>query len=304
LSVDDAGVYWTNLALLPNGQAAGNGTVNTCALSGCDGGPGTLAGGQPNPEGILVFGGAVYWANVGSATNGPTIGRCQLGATPSCGTWLTFTAEAPVKLATDGARLYWTTTANNLGSCALGATCGGPTKVATASSYPSSLTVDSKFLYFTTQGSAQANFTDGAVWSCPTSGCGASPTQIVGAQWMPYAIAVDGTSVYWGNLGARTVARCPLALGCLAAAETNLVTLASGQAGVVSMTVDRGTLYWVAANLGTVAACAVTGCSGEPTVLASGSVNPYALALTPELIVWASAGHGGSADGTIARLAR
>ena len=74
LTIDGANVYWST-----TGSGAGNGTIMSCAKTGCNQAPTTLASGVhvQYPYGLLVTGGSVYWTsfNFGGEINRvPTTG--------------------------------------------------------------------------------------------------------------------------------------------------------------------------------------------------------------------------------------
>jgi hypothetical protein len=115
----------------------------------------------------------------------------------------------------------------------------------------------------------------GAGSSCVRGGCQPAPlaTGQAGASW----IAADSSNVYWaiqhvtgqspdGSIDAAVVQ-------CAASGCTTPTTLAawttSGGLGVESMAADANNVYW-ATNDGKVLECAVGGCNGSPTQLASG----------------------------------
>jgi hypothetical protein len=85
-----------------------------------------------NPVSIAIAGGAVYWAELGTAANNRQDGAVYM--------------------------------------CATGAVCPSPTLLARGN-FCGSLTTDSGYVYFTCSGE---------LYRCPLSGCGASPTVLVG----------------------------------------------------------------------------------------------------------------------------
>lgn len=103
------------------------------------------------------------------------------------------------------------------------------------------LALDAKRVYYATEG---AN--SGVVGSLPKSGGAA--TILASGLIRAYAVAVDGTSVYWTSSGAGpdfhvaamsgAVMKAPLAGG-------NATTLASGLACPSALTVDGTSIYWV-----------------------------------------------------------
>jgi hypothetical protein len=97
------------------------------------------------------------------------------------------------------------------------------------------------------------------------------PGTIAINQEAPTGIALDDTYVYWANLNAGTVVRCPLA-GCGGA---NPTVLASDIIAPHGIDVNGSELYWLSSPepvdagqpMMRVFSCSKQGCSGAPTLL-------------------------------------
>jgi hypothetical protein len=164
---------------------------------------------------------------------------------------------------------------------------------------------------------------NGAVSSCPVSGCGSSPTLLASLQTSPGAIATNGSVVVWSDEGSgstATIESCPVT-GCGAGpleiahdivAADPLVVDASNvywadadgavwkcpllgcgsgptklaiDPGIVDLVTDGANLYWTV-DQRHVAACAVGGCGGVPTILWSSPSAIGALATDGESVYW------------------
>ena len=115
------------------------------------------------------------------------------------------------------------------------------------------------------------------------------------------SIAVDATSVYWGNLGPPTGSINSMFGSVLKVALGGgaPVLLAGAQYNPNAVAVAGSSVYWVT-EFGTVATEAVGG--GVASVLATGQNQPEAVAVDATNVYWASAGTG--ANGSVWRVPR
>ena len=265
IAIDGTNAYWVDVA---------GGTVNACALTGCNDTPTTLAGAQNGPTGITVNAGTVYWVNYanGGAASGSVM-ACAAAGCAGAPTPLAMNQNAPTAIAVGGGNAYWTGQ-------------GGTTKCATTSCTPGSfgpggsdIVVDGTNAYWTAAA--------GPV-RCALGGCG-TPVAIATGQLGPWAIAVDGTNVYWTALSGFTVDTCVIAGGC----GGNPTTVSAAQRPY-DVAVDSSDVYWVDYTLGTVSRCAIGGCSGKATVVATGQTNPSALAVDTTAVYWVNYGNPGA----------
>lgn len=111
---------------------------------------------------------------------------------------------------------------------------------------------------------------DGKIMKCAVGGCGGAPSVVASNLGGAFGVVVDSTNVYWTNNGDDEVVmphrRC--ALG------PTLVAPAPGLEWPYSVVVDSTSVYW--SEAGSVVKCAIGGCGGSPTVLAS-SLDPHPL---------------------------
>jgi len=152
-----------------------------------------------------------------------------------------------------------------------------------------------------TQGGADAGDTavvdanDAA--AAPTVTAPEQPPEVVvaSAQMTPTGIALDANSVYWCNIDAHTIVKCPLT-GCGTGAPTPLVTNI-GQA--LGLAVDASSFYWIEDASPSVDAnvqkCPITGCTGAPEKLFTfGKVHPaFGVHVTGNTLYYASWPHLG-----------
>jgi hypothetical protein len=138
-----------------------------------------------------------------------------------------------------------------------------------------------------------------------TSACnvGQCRDTIIPGQITPYALAVDGTSTYFTDIGAGTVMKSVLSGGAPSA-------LASSQNLPVAIAVDATSIYWVdegtsANNYTDGAIMKVALGGGTPVTLASGQASPLAIAVDATSVYWVTRGTSASnyADGTVMKAA-
>jgi hypothetical protein len=275
LAIDGTNVYWVD--------DIAQGTVNACALTGCNNTPTVLATGQSMPTGITASQGIVYWVNYGVGVTGGSVQEC---ASTGCGgnpTPVATGQDAPTAVAVAGnGSIYWTTQ-NGVMKCSGTLPCTPSTLGPTGSD----IVVDANNAYWTAQA--------GPV-RCALGGCGGAPTAIATGQLSSWAIAVDSANVYWTTLSGFTVAKCALSGTC--GGNPTTLSAATRPYGVA---VDGATVYWVDFTVGTVSACATGGCAGKATILASGQTSPAAVAVDATAVYWVNYANPG---GAVMKLAK
>jgi hypothetical protein len=190
---------------------------------------------------------------------------------------------------------YDSTTATYLGSvmrCALPLGCGGgPTSLAGTQNGVYGLTVDTTSVYFGVYGGSS---TLGNAFKCPLAGCGAAaPTKLSPTNQTPYWMVADATNVYWAT---------DTAIVKSDKVKMDALPMASGLKSPRSLLVDAKNVYWVSSSGGVVQSCAVGGCNGTPTNLASNLSCPGFLAQDDDALYWTTGSGCSQSSGTIMKV--
>jgi hypothetical protein len=216
---EGSSIYWVNFG--GSDAGADPGTVMGCAKAGCpEGGPvvyspegGGVDGGE-NMSGFAANGSHLYWANVASIGFIGTVYECVAEECAGTLAELSSSFGFPFAVAVDDSNIYWINSGpNQVLRCAL-PSCGSTPEVFANIPFTGAVPFSGLALYaddvYWTQGSAE-----GGVFTCPKSGCGASPTTLATGQASPTFVAVDDSGVYWANGSGGTIMQCPLS-GCKA----------------------------------------------------------------------------------------
>jgi stigma-specific protein Stig1 len=302
----------------------------TCSASRCQ--PVLLASNQNAPDGVVVDATFVYWTN--SLGNGGSVMECVATGCADRPSTLVGNLTNAFSIAQDDTNIYFTTTdfGGAADICAKSGCFGSEHPLAQNQSGAAGIAVDSTNVYWADTGA-------GTIESCPIAGCNGTPTPLASGQAQPNQVAVTGGNVYWTNTGAggqlmfcasssctpkpfgpaangtyalatdsknvywsdetSALYECPLA-GC----PTTPLVLAQGAIGGPAGIASDGTdVYWTTQGPDAVVKCAVSGCGGVPTTLASGAsvTLPAGIALDPTSIYWANSP---STGGSIMRLAK
>jgi hypothetical protein len=266
---------------------------------------------------MIHEGDSLYWAGDGTAAGNHTDGVVQrlVLATGAVTSLTPATLSRPSGLAVAGGSLLWTQQGDPSQSYLVGSgvfTCpatgctAAPTMLAagaTGAVYrPFTATSDGVNAYWSVLGTLGAQFHDGALYSCPLTGCAGNPTQLTTDQPVPTGMLLDGTTLYWTTEGfpqgnaAGTVMRCTLP-----ACDATKVVLATNQLAPFRIAVDAAYVYFtsiVGPNL--VNRVPVGG--GAVTQLFSGtSGGAYGIALDDTYVYFTVFGTGAS-DGAVVRL--
>jgi hypothetical protein len=204
IAVDDESVYWTDFA---------EGHVMKVPKRG--GTPTTLASGQEYAQAIAVDATSAYWLvgpNLPGEGPPPEVGdpgfvmRVALdGGTPVT---LASGQFAPIGIAVDATSVYWLVFGEGGSTTVvMKAPLAGGTPEALATgelAFPAGITVDCASVYWVADGKGFG----GTVMRVPIGG--GTATTLASGQETPMGIAVNGTSVVWGDFGGGTVMRAPL----------------------------------------------------------------------------------------------
>jgi hypothetical protein len=173
---------------------------------------------------------------------------------------------------------------NNCSAC--GRTClGAPCEAGlcvpnvVANVYPYAFTVGGGFVYYTAG--------DGNVYRVPGNGVGLQTLAM--AQDRPGPIAVDGTNVYWANVGDGGTSGSIMRAGL---DGTNIVTVVSGQANPLSLAINSAHIYWVASvpDGGVLRVPIDAGPDASAEMFVAGYDWPNTLAADESDIVWSWSG--------------
>jgi hypothetical protein len=225
ITTDSTSVYWANIGFPIDGGYGGS--VSTCGLAGCPSGMATvLAPLEQRPVDLAVDSAAVYWTD----GYGGLIRSCAVAGCLESPTTLVEDPTTLSGLAIDATSIYWAESAlGNIIKCPL-AGCATFEPFASGQAGPAKMDVVNDTLFWSA---------NGAIMSCPTSGCGGAPRVFASGQPSSYAIAHDTTYLYWTlSEASGKVLSCPLA-GC-----TSPTVLADGQDSPSSLALDRISVYW------------------------------------------------------------
>jgi hypothetical protein len=258
LFVDGENAYWRNEGFnIGHGKAPRvlGGQVMRCALAGCGNRPTPIGGADDSwlPRSVALDDDAVYWTNGESVVSCPKTG-C------GCAPQAVLTFDAPMEIAVHGSTVFFTDLSlTNVGSCPVTGCGTTPTILATRPVGPDGIVTDDASVYWTTGG--------WGVLTCGLGGCDGGPDTL----WFPEfgetnttGITVDATNVYWTN----TIVSTGSVMQCAKNdCGGTLVTLATGRNDPRGVTVDGTDVYWAEEN--DFVKCAIGGCGGEPTTIAS-----------------------------------
>lgn len=227
---DGVDVYWTNTS---------SGEIRKCSTNGCLLSSTLLVGNQSVPFDIVLKGSFLYWTNSGGGTAGNKIMRCNVG---NCSGTLSIVADQqdPYPLAASATNVYWSNlSAHKIVMCAGAGSCGtNPQTVFSPTALVQGLAADSTSIYM-------ADSNSGTITKCSQSGCGSSPIVLASNLIKPYQLIVNGTNVYWTNMGDGTIMSIPVTGGSPA-------TVASNQATPEGIVSDDVSVYWVNSGTGSV----------------------------------------------------
>ncbi|HMI87821.1 MAG TPA: hypothetical protein VK550_27250 [Polyangiaceae bacterium] len=256
-------------------EGPGYATPDTIARE-VDAAPGTptvIASHQYGAFNIAVDDTRVYWTTSGS----PPPGRPDL-AKESClvrscmkdncaDTVVTYASGGamPGALRVNRTYVYWHSSTDLLGpqqilACPLDGCIGAPTTI--VESGAGAFAVDDAHIYWQSGGAT--------LMQCSFDGCAGAPTMMTFQSGRGSALELDATDIFWIE-GASTASGAIMALPKDKSAPAR--TFVSKLRGPYSLTVDSGSVYWVEPDAQgsevTLKRCPTTGCSGDPSIVAS-----------------------------------
>jgi hypothetical protein len=222
LSADDDFVYFFT-----------SGEVHRCPVAGCTSGLGEkLAGPLAVPSSLATSGSALFFTH-----DFHLIDTCAVSASPGC-TATTFLDVGPntypAHLRVDGDNLYWVSEAGNARKVQMCPTagCSSPTTILDSADAPLFSGVAVAGLLLTSTNLYIASFTGGILrfdMSDPETVDAASGVQAAGSNYGTGELAIDGTSLFWGEINDGRVRTCETP-ACSSA--TDYLTGLSSPAGV------------------------------------------------------------------------
>ncbi len=307
MAVDGTSVYWLDWGASISSEGGGGlptvevfaAQVVKCAVGGCGNRPTVLAtlslptpfpsaiaGGIPtSPSALAVDATNVYW------TEQTAVRACAIGGCGCSPTTIATGVNQPPGVAAAAGSAFWTVWAHGapytgtVETCPITGCVGGPTILAHAQGGPLGLVSDGTDVSWV---DTYAN--NGSLMMCPVGGCNGAPTQLWASTGVtggnPIGVVGDATRLYWTNGGPGSVMECQKA-DC----PGTLITLASGRNRPSGIAVDGADVYWREDN---VYKCAIGGCNGTPTLVATASIDQFswdaALALDSTRVYWTQGG--------------
>ena len=263
LAIEDGRLFWPTVEGRGPGPGLSSPQILACAVTGC-GNAATSFFVLSNAEvqDFAASSSSIVWA---SNQNGDVVACPVTGCVGSPSTVGVDSQQlfATGALAVGPTVVAWIDYAGDVETCPLSGCTGAPTTIATGVGFQSGLVVDATTAYWVDLGDCEGGgkapiiqYTDGAVVSCPLTGCGATPTVLVSyASWLgSNALVADDASLYWsaedgsGHFG--QVVSCAKT-GCGGAPEVLATT--SGANPSAGIAVDATNVYWTDPVAGVVA---------------------------------------------------
>jgi hypothetical protein len=195
MTMDDSTLYWFD---------AGTQAILSCPKTGCGAAPTTLVSQLVSVSDLAFEGGSLYW--LASAQVQGVATTSLLTCTPAACTPKTIAqidGSYPGLLTLAGEAAYWpvqdaTFTHGRILTCALSGCAGTPSVLASGMPPTQAVAVTATNLYWSELDSGDT----GSIKTCPLGSCG-SPTTLVATQDRPFELAIDGTTLWFTDEGAR-----------------------------------------------------------------------------------------------------
>jgi hypothetical protein len=238
----------------------------------------------------------LYWTAM-TATEATAVYSCPKVGCTTPKTVYPGGTSIPAVMAVDASYVYWTDYgAQTIMRCAKTG-CTTPTTLASGQVMPNSIAVDSSYVYWANEGNG---FVNGSVMRCAVGGCGGNPTVLAANQSSAWGMISDANNLYYYVQAPNYSGQYIENIMQLSKSGGAPIQLAVGN-DVFSLAVDSTSVYWANAvtyptsttqGLGSIAKCAIGGCGGTPTILASGQTEPMALAVTDGNAYWIGPDNG------------
>jgi hypothetical protein len=304
LAADGRNVYWLNWGMTGTTGTGGgkrpvisvlSAQVLECAVGGCNNRPTVLAtlpaagevGGLPlAPSALAVDSTNVYW------TTGDSVLTCAIGGCGCSPTVVVGGLTQPPGVTVAAGRLFWSVWANGspytgqVQTCTTTG-CANVTTLAGGQGGPLGLTADDSNVYWADTYGPNGG---GSISACAVAGCNGAPTLMsaVGTpDGNPRNLTSDATRLFWTD-GTGGIVQCAKA-DC---AGTQ-ITLVAGHNNldVGAIAIDATDVYWRDTNI---YKCAIDGCNGTPTLVATASADSFqwdgTLAVDATRVYWTESG--------------
>jgi hypothetical protein len=250
--------------------------VHKCAVSGCGGVPTTVGSSTQRVSGLAVVSGHVAWLTGEVLFTGDVYACSTDGCGGSPLKLGTGTSNSnPTSIAADTNVVYWSNEEAK-GTIVSAPWGGGPTSVfAGARTYPTKLAVDATSVYW-----VEDTSTSYQIIACPLGTCAGGP-RVVTTDMGVSVLTSNGKSLVWqSNSG---IAACDLP----ACASPKILSPVGPSTPALAL--DDAFVYWVDGS-GLLKECALAGCGGNATSLASGQTGVYGITTDALAVYWTSAG--------------
>jgi CUB/sushi domain-containing protein len=255
ITTDATSIYWTTLA----------GSTKKAPIGG--GPPTEITSGMAYGWGITVDSTNVYWT-----------GDSYVRKAPLSGSPVSNFATGYVNIAwvfSNGTNVFWNNTGTSPSftdsSLMKMSTSGGPATPLATGAVIGAFAVDASYVYYIKRTPSVAN--SGQILRVSQAGGAATP--LASGQAFPYAIATDGSYLYWTNGDLKNLVKMSISGGAVTPLASSVLEL--------GVTTDGSYVYY-ATTTNAVMKVSVNG--GDPILLASGQTSPAFLKTDATSMYW------------------